>query len=509
MNAKKSKKILLLGSTSLLAAVLGVSVFSFSSSNNNLFAYRSKADNYENLSVTFDCNSNVLEGSIKSTFCVLASSLQVSGTIVKATITNSTAPGIDGVISRFAADTASVYFYVSDPAVPSVTNFQSISSISFGYKEGTQSGNFKVMWSNDNSYWNAISVASGAASQSLPIGAHYIGIANDGGYAQFTSFTINYSCSNTPASIEHNISYVGLEGQDLDGIVPESLEYSAEAGKHVVIEPYYYPLYEFYYANEYNGSYITDFVVKNGVIEFTMPDHDISIEIAVVQADVELDYIVLSGQTTSYSVGDAFEFDGTVTAYYNDGSEQEVEPTDVSEPDMSKAGTPTVTVSYTESGITKTAEYVITVGEAIVTLSGRYNYTSKQQSGVDYDEQYMTFNQNGTGEWHLIRLNARDLGDTTYPYDTIDYHSICYFSYQIEKSENSYLVTFTLTSYDLYLNKANSWSGGIYDRPFPTFALEPAAVNNSCVFDLSLLSFQIDVFQSQKVYNTFTFTKVN
>lgn len=506
---RNTKKTLIIGSASLLAVVLGVTVINHTAANGGLFAYRAKAANYDNLSVTFNSSSTVLEGSLKSTFCVLGSSLQVSGFRVKATITNSTAPGTDGVISRFAADTASVYFYVSDSAAPSVTNFQSISSISFGYKEGTQSGNFKVMWSNDNSYWNAISVASGTSLQSLPLGAHYVGVVNDGGYAQFTSFTINYSCSNTPASIEHSISYYGLDGQDLDGIVPESLEYSAEAGKHVVIEPYYYPLYEFYYAKEYDGSYITDFVVENGVIEFTMPDHDISIEIAVVQADVELDYIVLSGQTTSYSVGDSFEFDGTVTAYYNDGSEQEVEPTDVSEPDMSQAGTPTVTVSYTESGITKNAEYVITVGEATVTLSGRYNYTSKQQSGVDYDEQYMIFNQNGTGEWHLIRLNARDLADTTIPYDKIDYHSICYFSYEIEESENSYLVTFTLTGYDLYLNKANSWSGGIYDRPFPTFTLDPAEVNNSCVFDLSLLSFQIDVFQSKKVYNTFTFTKVD
>lgn len=79
---------------------------------------------------------------------------------------------------------------------------------------------------------------------------------------------------------------------------------------------------------------------------------------------VDLSSIAVSGQTTVYTVGDVFEFDGVVTATYTDGSTMAVSPTDVSDPDMSVAGTPMVTVTYTEDGITKEATYPITVNAA-------------------------------------------------------------------------------------------------------------------------------------------------
>lgn len=77
-----------------------------------------------------------------------------------------------------------------------------------------------------------------------------------------------------------------------------------------------------------------------------------------------LESIAVSGQTTTYTVGDTFEFDGTVTATYSDGSKKTVSPTSVSKPDMTTAGTKEVTVSYTEGEVTKTAQYDITVNAA-------------------------------------------------------------------------------------------------------------------------------------------------
>jgi hypothetical protein len=74
-----------------------------------------------------------------------------------------------------------------------------------------------------------------------------------------------------------------------------------------------------------------------------------------------LSSITLSGQTTTYKVGESFSFDGTCTAKYSDGSTKAVTPTSVSSPDMNNAGTPTVTVSYTEGGVTVKATYTITV----------------------------------------------------------------------------------------------------------------------------------------------------
>ena len=86
-----------------------------------------------------------------------------------------------------------------------------------------------------------------------------------------------------------------------------------------------------------------------------------------------LQSIAVAGMTTSYQVGDDFSFDGTCTATYSvtkDGVAQPdvvsetVTPTSVSTPDMTQVGTPTVTVTYTEGEVTKTAEYAITIEEA-------------------------------------------------------------------------------------------------------------------------------------------------
>lgn len=98
---------------------------------------------------------------------------------------------------------------------------------------------------------------------------------------------------------------------------------------------------------------------------YTESDTNTGVYPMLVKADnplpVELSSIAVSGATTSYEINDSFEFDGTVTATYNDGSTKAVTPTSVSSPDMSAAGNQTVTVTYTEGSITKTAEYTIEI----------------------------------------------------------------------------------------------------------------------------------------------------
>ena len=72
-----------------------------------------------------------------------------------------------------------------------------------------------------------------------------------------------------------------------------------------------------------------------------------------------LSSIEVSGQKTTFTVGDEFVFGGTVTAVYSDGSRSTVDESDVtiSGYDMSTAGEQTVSVTYQ----TKSTEYVITV----------------------------------------------------------------------------------------------------------------------------------------------------
>jgi endonuclease I len=81
-------------------------------------------------------------------------------------------------------------------------------------------------------------------------------------------------------------------------------------------------------------------------------------------ATYELSSISVSGMTQEYTVGDEFSFDGICTATYSDGNQETVEPDTVSTPDMSTVGDKTITVTYTEDGITKQTTYTITVSDA-------------------------------------------------------------------------------------------------------------------------------------------------
>lgn len=82
-----------------------------------------------------------------------------------------------------------------------------------------------------------------------------------------------------------------------------------------------------------------------------------------------LDHITLSGQITSLNRGASFSFGGTVTAHYTDGSTSNVtSQTTFSGYNMAKAGNYTVTASYTENAINKTATYTLTINKAWSTV---------------------------------------------------------------------------------------------------------------------------------------------
>ena len=81
-----------------------------------------------------------------------------------------------------------------------------------------------------------------------------------------------------------------------------------------------------------------------------------------------LDSITVSGYREEFYVGDIFAFDGTVRAHYTDGSSRIVQPTNVSSPNTTVVGTPTVTVTYEEDEVSKSFEYQISVIERPATL---------------------------------------------------------------------------------------------------------------------------------------------
>lgn len=105
----------------------------------------------------------------------------------------------------------------------------------------------------------------------------------------------------------------------------------------------------------------------NAIITVTTEDGNKTATCSVtVKAPVVLSSITVSGYKTSFTQGDEFLFNGTVTAHYSDSSTGNVtNNATFSGYNMANVGTQTVTVSYQG----KTTTYQITVSERIVSLT--------------------------------------------------------------------------------------------------------------------------------------------
>lgn len=127
---------------------------------------------------------------------------------------------------------------------------------------------------------------------------------------------------------------------------------------------------------------------------------------------VTLDSISISGQTTTFNVGDAFVFDGTVTAHYSDGTEEVVTPTSYTTPDMTQAGQQSVVVSYTNSkGETVGTDYLITINASEVT----YAINIVQVTGATITVTYPTSLQAKAG----TAVNFKVKVDSGYSLDSV------------------------------------------------------------------------------------------
>ena len=130
----------------------------------------------------------------------------------------------------------------------------------------------------------------------------------------------------------------------------------------------------------------------------------------VITNTANLDHIELGGTyVTEFYVGDTFTHDGlTVTAHYDDASSLDVTSSATfSDPDMSVAGTKTITVSYEDNSITKTATYDITVSPTppvVLTLDFGTNIlglpvsgTNKTTDAIGYEYGGYTYTLGGGG----------------------------------------------------------------------------------------------------------------
>jgi len=109
-----------------------------------------------------------------------------------------------------------------------------------------------------------------------------------------------------------------------------------------------------------------------------------------------LSSISVSDQTTEFTKGDTFVFDGTVTANFTNGYSKEISVGTVSSPNMSVCGTQSVTVSASYNGLTKETTYDIFVatGRTVIeegdAVESTITWPSSAEESITGDIEFIT-----------------------------------------------------------------------------------------------------------------------
>lgn len=157
----------------------------------------------------------------------------------------------------------------------------------------------------------------------------------------------------------------------LSGTYEEREEFDMEQGISFFLDPdeAHYRLYCGYDSSLlvegaiYKAEITYSVQAVNSYYEEYVPLHELEEKTTLLVGDVELQSISLSGSyPTKFVVGDTFSYEGlVVTAHYQGTLTVDVIDYVVTSPDMSTPGTKTVTVTYTENFVTKSATYQIKV----------------------------------------------------------------------------------------------------------------------------------------------------
>lgn len=149
----------------------------------------------------------------------------------------------------------------------------------------------------------------------------------------------------------------------------------------------------------------------NGQVKFT----NIEVKYSLPSTAAALRSIALdtSNVKTEFYAGDTFNYDNlVVTANYDDESSKTVTPSSVSSPDMSTTGNKTITVTYTEGEVSKTATYTITVSAVpTTTYSVTYNANGATSGSVPTDN-----NSYASGATVTVKGNTGSLAKTNYTF---------------------------------------------------------------------------------------------
>ena len=251
----------------------------------------------------------------------------------------------------------SVNGYSKKVTLPAKTAFNAgeIKTLNFNYNKTVAAGEYTIDWASAEDWMeNSTKYISGYytiknAKEDGATEPTVNGAANDCRVYAKGSLTISHSAGVNIQRMVFNVSENGKK---------RLTDVSASTGNVTVDATNYKVIWEG------SASSVTFTVGETAVYgtESTKPGQLCFDSIDVLAEPTDAPYvpvlkkIELSEMTTEYLLGDTFEFDGVVTAYYYNQDPKAVNPTSVSQPEMTE-GNHSVSVSYTEDGVTATASY--------------------------------------------------------------------------------------------------------------------------------------------------------
>ena len=275
-----------------------------------------------------------------------------------------------------------VTFATSDAAVATVAEDGTVTGVAAGTANVTV---FSAATANFNaaSATVAVTVTEAPGADDIVFDFSSMGLTNGTAYTtpftesgvsvQFTGGGNNGKYYNTGTGIRTYSGAIAVssESKYIEKIVYTFNNASTTSGD---VEYFCYPVEGEWSINV--GSFAADVVstwtgeAKNVVLTRTPAVGHWRLQKVVVTLGEEAPAAVLSsisveGQKTAFNVGDTFSHEGAVvTALYNDGTTKTVTDDAVfSTPDMTTAGSKTVTITYTEADKTVSTTYSITVAE--------------------------------------------------------------------------------------------------------------------------------------------------
>ena len=303
------------------------------------------SNNTGTLSYQWRRNGEPISSATSSTYVVTADDIEYTLSVV---VTSSVETG------SLVATASNPIAKADGPAAP--TGLVATDCTNENNNDGTISGVTTAMeYRNENDgFWNK---CTGTSITGLAAGTYYVRYQETSTHQVGSNAAVVVNAYNAPT--QYSITVNNGTSSVASSVAGETITITANAPEEG---------FEF---DRWASDDVTFANANNTTTTFVMPAKNVTITATykAVAIETTLSSITLSGNPkTIFEVGDAFTYEGlVVTAHYSNETSHAVNGYTVSSPDMSTSGIKTVTVSYTESAVTKTTTYQITVNEKSVT----------------------------------------------------------------------------------------------------------------------------------------------